>query len=174
MIKSEATYFFCLWCNRWIAEAFQQLLVMCTAPLPCAFQRFVSWVCLKLPLLHLDSLIEQTGGFHLNQFWLRPCCLLTTKQCVLGMLFSRENNLVSTPVGLSVVSMYWGIMELCIRNIALMKKQWLLSTQQSTQSLLLTLHQHPLLSVTNCGDFFLCALLCAMWIKLKKCNGCNF
>ena len=21
---------------------------------------------------------------------------------------------------------------------------------------------------------FLCALLCAMWIKLKKCNGCNF
>ena len=53
------------------------------------------------------------------------------------------------PVELCVVSMYWGIMELCIRNIALMKKQWLLSTQQSTQSLLLTLHRHPLLSVTK-------------------------
>ena len=152
--------------------------VYCTFTM--VFRRFVSWVCPQLPSLHLDNLIEQTGGFHLNQFWLRPCCLLTTKQCVLGMLFSRENNLVSTPVGLSVVSMYWGIMELCIRNIALMKKQWLLSTQQSTQSLLLTLHRHPLLSVTKLWWFFpLCSAVChvdqaeeVQWLQLLVSN-CN-
>jgi len=133
---------------------------MSTAPLPCVFQGFVSWVYLQLPSLHLDSLIEQTDGLHLNQFWLRPYCLLTAEQCVLGMLFSRENNLVSTPVRLSAVSMYWGIVELCIKNTALMRKQCLLSTQQSTQSLLLTLHQHPLLLVTKLWWFFSFVLCC--------------
>jgi hypothetical protein len=44
-------FFFCLWCNRWIPEAFLQLHVMSTAPLlPCLFQLFVSWVCLTLQL----------------------------------------------------------------------------------------------------------------------------
>jgi hypothetical protein len=55
------------------------------------------------------------------------------------MLFSLESNLVSTSVGLRPVCMYWVSFELFIRNTAAMLKQWLLSTQQSTQCLPLNL-----------------------------------
>ena len=68
---------------------------------------------------------------------------------------------------LSAVSKYWDIMELCTRSTTRISKQWLLSTQLSTQSLLLNilpllqnLHQHPAISYKSVVIFFLCCGLC--------------
>jgi hypothetical protein len=119
----------------------------------------VCFLSLSTTSIAVDILIEQTDGLHLNHFGLRLCYLITAEQC-LGMLFSREINLVRTLVGLSAVSKYWCIVELCTRSTTRMSKQWLLSTQLSTQSLLINLlpllqnlHQHPVLLVTKVWSF---------------------
>jgi hypothetical protein len=82
----------------------------------------VCFLSLSTTSIGVDILIEQTDGLHLNHFGLRLCYLITAEKC-LGMLFSREINLVCTLVGLSAVSKYWGIVELCIRSTTRMSKQ---------------------------------------------------
>ena len=87
----------------------------------------------------VDSLIEQTDGWHLKLFGPRLWCLFYAEKCVPGMLFSRNTNLVCALAGLSAVSKCWGIEGLCIRSTSPTSMPLLISTQQSTQFFLTNL-----------------------------------
>ena len=76
----------------------------------------VCFLSLSTTSTGVDSLIEQTDGWHLKLFGLRLWCLFYEEKCVPGMLFSRGTNLVCTPARLSAVSKCWGIEGLCIRS----------------------------------------------------------
>ena len=99
----------------------------------------VYFLSLSTTSTSVDSLIEQTDGWHLKLFGLRLWCLFYEEKCVPGMLFSRGTNLVCTPAGLSAVSKCWGIEGLCIRSTSPMSKSSLILTQHSTQFLLTNL-----------------------------------
>jgi len=131
----------------------------------------VCFLSLSTTTTGLDSLIEQTGGLHLKHFLLKLCCLLTAEQCVLGMLFSMESNGKQPGVYTSwaecseyVLGYSGSVHKYSSYDEAMAAFNSPINSTSTSSSAI---------SYKTVVIFFLCALVCAMWIKMKKCNGYN-